>query len=159
MQYLADILLQDGTRQRFVREIVDLIDEEVDRRTGLVGLTVRGGYHFFKKVRGDVVRDALDDMIDAFVRELEPLYIAHGTPESFGEFMAHHRSLVARRMLKVTDARREDSRSVSIRKTYDAISPFAAANVERSIPRLGEVIQRYVDEFIHVQPALGCAAV
>lgn len=157
MQHLADILLQDGTRQRFVREIVDIIDDEVGRRAGLMGLTIRGGYQMLKRARGDVVRDALDDMIDGFVRELEPLYLAHGTPESFGEFMVRHRSLVARRMLRVTDARRDIARSVPIRKTYDAISPFAAINVERSIPLLGEVIQRYVDEFLQLQPALGCA--
>jgi hypothetical protein len=155
VQHLTDILLSDGVRQRLVTELADLIEQEVAGGTGVAGLAVRSGYRLVTSIRADFVRRALEDMVAAFVAELDPLYAEHGRPGGFAEYLASHRAHVARQVLEVADARRATVRSAPLRSAYDALVPLARAKVERSVPRLGQVIQRYVDEALGAgDPAL-----
>lgn len=156
MEHLTDILLRDGVREQLVTELTDVVEQEVAARSGVAGMVVRSGYRLITSIRSDVVRRAFEDMLDAFVAELDTLFVEHGGPAGFAEFMVSQRDRVARQMLKVADARRATVRSAPLRSAYDALVPVARVNVERSIPRLSLVIQRHVDEALgQPLPALG----
>jgi hypothetical protein len=146
MDRLADILLKEGVRDRLVAEMARAIGQEIQERRGLMGSAIRGGFRFVSNMRHDFVYVALDDMLEAFVEELDPLYAEHGSPEGFGDYLIANRDRVAHGMLRVSQARRQAIRSAAIRQAYDRLQPFARSNVERAVPRLGRVIQGFVDE-------------
>lgn len=148
MQRLTDILLRDDTRWRLVRDVAELIEHEVDDQRGLTGAAIRSGYRLVTRMRDGLIRDALDDMLDAFVSELDPLWFEHGSLQGFDQFLAAHRCRVAQRMLQVTDARRDTARNRSLRSAYDRLGPVARPRIERAVPRLGQVIQKYLDELV-----------
>ncbi len=155
MEKLRDILLKDeGIRLRLVREMASLVEHEVAGHRGVVGYAVRGSFRFITSVRSNLVQQALDDMIDAFVTELDALYSEHGRPQGFADFMIHHKARIADRMVSVTDSRRGNARNIPLCRAYDRLSPYARSSVERSIPRLSQVVQRYVDELAAQQTTL-----
>src|SRR4051794_37290371 len=76
MSTLADILLVPGNRPKVVADAVRVIDEEVDSKGGLSGLAVKGAYALVKAVKPGFVSEAVDSMLDDFVKRLEPFYAA-----------------------------------------------------------------------------------
>ena len=145
MQSLNDILMKEGVRERVIADGVTLIDQEVADKSGVSGMAIKGGYKFVKKFKKDFVHDALDSLIDEFMKQLEPFYQEHGSPEGFDNYMMEHRSRIADGLLGVTDARRDRTDNNALRKAYDKLRPMTKANVEQTIPRLSTLIQKYLD--------------
>jgi len=149
MGKLSDIMLKDGTRDRVISDSVRLIDEEVADRRGISGLAIKGGYKIIKRVKKGFVQEAVDGLIDEFIEKLEPYLEEHegsGGSGSFAGFMTSNKTRVADSLLGVTDQRRDGSTNKTIRKAYDKLRPMAKSNVEQAVPRLGTMVQKYLDQ-------------
>lgn len=146
MTRLADILSRDDVRQRLVDEMSRLVEEEVSQRRGVMGFTLRSGYRVVTAFGNDFVRRAVDELVESFIAELDPLLDEHGALEGFEEYLVANRQRVADRMLRVTDARRDACNNIPLRRAYDSLSPVARGSVERAVPRIGRLLQRYVNE-------------
>lgn len=146
MGSLNDIIMKAGVRERVIKDGVVLIDQEVGDRKGITGMAIKGGYAFVKKIKHNFVEDALDGLIDEFIEQLSPFYDEHGSPKGFDSFMAKNQSRVADGLLKVTDRRRDTTSHGSLKKAYDKLRPMAKSNVEQAVPRLGKLVQKYLDD-------------
>ncbi len=146
MANLNDILMKDGVRQKVIADSAILIDQEVGDRRGVMGLAIKGGYKFVKKLKKNFVEDALDGLIDEFISELNAFYDEHGDTKGFGDFMRKNSTRVADGLLGVTDRRRKGTAHKALGKAYDKLRPMAKSNVEQAIPRLSRLIQKYLDQ-------------
>src|SRR5262249_37764362 len=69
---LEELLTAPERRKNVVADCVRLIDQEVDARTGLSGLAIKGAYRVAKAVRSGFVDDAVDRLLPRFLAQLEP---------------------------------------------------------------------------------------
>ncbi len=106
MSTLTEILLAPGNRPKVVVDCVRLIDEEVDSKGGLTGLAVKGAYALVKAVKPGFVSEAVDNMIDDFVKRLEPFYAAaQAKNEPIGPALNARAGEVSEALLAISDER------------------------------------------------------
>src|SRR3954462_5836625 len=74
MSTLTEILLVEGTRPKVIADCVRLIEEEVDSKGGLSGLAIKGAFMVVKAVKPGFIAEAVDHMLNDFVRRLEPFH-------------------------------------------------------------------------------------
>lgn len=143
---LKDVLLQPGARERVIADAVNLVDSEVQKKSGISGLAIKAGYKAVCAIKPTLIRDAVDHMLDQWVAKLEPFFAdwdAGGRSESFEQFASSRKNQVANALLSVTDERARQS-SGTVKKTYEKLRPHGEKNVEAAVPGLARIIQKYV---------------
>jgi hypothetical protein len=144
MSTLTEILLAPGNRPKVVVDCNRLIDEEVDSKGGLSGLAVKGAYALVKAVKPGFVSEAVDGMIDDFVKRLEPFYAAaQAKNEPIGPAMNARAGEVAEALLAISDERAQRSKNGSLKKAYEKLRPTGKKHVEAAVPRIGRLIAKY----------------
>src|SRR5258708_22971618 len=71
---MNDMFVGRGNRPKVIADCVQLVNEEVDSKGGLTGLAVKGAYAIVKAVKPGFVTEAVDHMLDDFVKRLEPFW-------------------------------------------------------------------------------------
>ena len=144
MSTLNDILLAPGNRPKVIVDCVRLIDEEVDSKGGLTGLAVKGAYALVKAVKPGFVSEAVDNMIDDFVKRLEPFYAAaQSKNEPIGPALNARASEVAEALLAISDERAQRSKNGTLKKAYEKLRPTGKKHVEAAVPRVGRLVAKY----------------
>jgi len=144
MSTLADILLVPGNRPKVVADAVRVIDEEVDSKGGLSGLAVKGAYALVKAVKPGFVSEAVDSMLDDFVKRLEPFYAAaQAKNEPVGPSMNARAGEVSEALLAISDERAARAKNGTLKKAYEKLRPTGKKHVEAAVPRIGRLIGKY----------------
>ena len=144
MSTLTEILLVPGNRPKVVADCVRVIDEEVDSKGGLSGLAVKGAYALVKAVKPGFVAEAVDTMLDDFVKRLEPFYAAaQAKGEPVGPAMNARANDVAEALLAISDERSQRAKNPTLKKAYEKLRPTGKKHVEAAVPRVGRLIQKY----------------
>ncbi len=144
MSTLNEILLAPGNRSKVIGDCVRLIDEEVDSKGGLTGLAVKGAYALVKAVKPGFVSEAVDGMLDDFVRRLEPFHAAaQAKNEPVGPSMNARAGEVAEALLAISDERAQRSKNGGLKKAYEKLRPTGKKHVEAAVPRIGRLIAKY----------------
>ena len=141
----ARLLSDAAKRPRLIDDCVRLIDAEVDSKGGLSGLAIKGAYKIVQAVKPGFVREALDHLLDDFVRRLEPFYAQHRTKNgdnqrAFTDFLSGRSGEVADALLGITDDRAKRAKNPNIKATYDKLRPQAKKHVEEAVPRVGRTL-------------------
>jgi hypothetical protein len=141
---LKDLLLAPGRRAAVIDDCLQLVDDQVARKSGLSGLAIKGAYGIVKTVKPGFVREAVDNLLDEFVERLEPLYsAATGAGTEVSAYFAAHASDVAEGLLGVTDARAQHAANATVKKAYEKLRPTAKKHVEAAVPGVGLVVARH----------------
>jgi len=144
MSTLTEVLLVPGSRPKVVADCVRVIDEEVDSKGGLTGLAVKGAYALVKTVKPGFVSEAVDGMLDDFVKRLEPFYAAaQAKNEPIGPALSTRAGEVAEALLSISDERAQRSKNGTLKKAYDKLRPTGKKHVEAAVPRVGRLIAKY----------------
>lgn len=146
MASLSELLLSPNHRPSLVRDCVQLVDSEVHSKSGLTGVAVKGAYGLVKKIKPGIINEAVDRLIDDFVRELSPYYeqyTANGGG-SFSAFLSERSSQVANSLLGVTDRKIQGAQNKTIKKAYEKLRPTGEKHVEAAVPGVGRVVERYL---------------
>jgi hypothetical protein len=145
MSTLSEILLVPGTRPAVVADCVRVIEEEVDSKGGLTGLAVKGAFALVKAVKPGFVGEAVDGMLDDFVKRLEPFHAAaQAKGEPVGPAMSARAGEVAEALLSISDERAQRARNQSLKKAYEKMRPTGKKHVEAAVPRIGRLVAKYV---------------
>lgn len=143
---LADKITVEPTRARVVPECVTLIDAEVKAKGGMGGIAVRGAYATIKAIKRGFVNDVVEGLLDDWVEQLEPYYAswrqAGGT--SFADYVTARSEDVAEDLLKVTDARANNTKHKTAAKAYTKLRGGAKRHVTDAVPKLGALIERHL---------------
>jgi hypothetical protein len=144
MPTLTDILLVPGTRPKVITDCVQLINEEVDSKGGLTGLAVKGAYALVKAVKPGFVTEAVDHMLDDFVKRLEPFWAdAQAKNEPVGALLSARAPQAADALLAISDERAAKSTNPNLKKAYEKLRPTGKKHVEQAVPRVGRLIGKY----------------
>lgn len=144
MGTLNEVLLVPGNRPKVVADCVRVIDEEVDSKGGLTGLAIKGAYALVKAVKPGFIAEAVDSMLDDFVRRLEPFYAAaQARNEPVGPAMNARAGEVAEALLAISDERAQRARNATVKKAYEKLRPAGKKHVEAAVPRIGRLIGKY----------------
>jgi hypothetical protein len=147
MATLTDILLVPGNRPKVVADCVQVINEEVDSKGGLTGLAVKGAYHVVKAIKPGFINEAVDHMLDDFVKRLEPFYAeAQAKNEPVGPLLNARAPQVADALLAISDERASRSTNQTLKKAYEKLRPTGKKHVEQAVPRVGRLIQKYASQ-------------
>jgi hypothetical protein len=144
MSTLNEVLLVPGNRPKVVADCVRVIDEEVDSKGGLTGLAVKGAYALVKAVKPGFIGDAVDSMLDDFVRRLEPFYAAaQARNEPVGPSLNARAGEVAEALLAISDERAQRAKNATVKKAYEKLRPTGKKHVEAAVPRIGRLVGKY----------------
>jgi hypothetical protein len=144
MSTLTEILLVPGTRPKVVADSVRLIEEEVESKGGLSGIAIKGAFMVVKAVKPGFINEAVDHMLDDFVRRLEPFHTeAQQKNEPIGPFLNARASAVADALLAISDERAARAKNQTVKKAYEKLRPSGKKHVESAVPRLGRLIAKY----------------
>ena len=154
MPTLTEILLVPGNRPKVIADCVQVINEEVDSKGGLTGLAVKGAYALVKAVKPGFVSEAVDHMLDDFVKRLEPFWAdAQAKNEPVSALMNARAPQVADALLAISDERAARSTNQSLKKTYEKLRPTGKKHVEQAVPRVGRLIGKYTSAAAASAPA------
>ena len=144
MPTLNDILLVPGNRPKVIADCGKLVEEEVDSKGGLTGLAVKAAFAVVKAVKPGFVSEAIDHMLDDFVRRLEPFWAdAQAKNEPVGALMNGRAGDVAEALLAISDERASRSKNQTLKKTYEKLRPTGRKHVEAAVPRIGRLIAKH----------------
>ena len=71
---IADQLLSSPKREALVADATRVLDDEVAGKRGLSGKVVKVAFRGVKSFKPGFVPHAIDDLLDEFVRRIEPFY-------------------------------------------------------------------------------------
>ncbi len=146
MATLQEQLLTPAKRPGLVRDCSRLIDEEVDKKSGLSGLAIKAAFRVVKAVKPGFVDGVINALLDDWVGKLEGHYgnFVTGGQGTFGGFVARDAANVAEKLLEVTDARSKKGDNKTVVATYQRLRPNAKDHVITAIPGLGRVVDRHL---------------
>jgi len=147
MARLSEIMLSTTNRPQVLRDCVQLLEDEVGRKSGLSGLAIKAGYGVLKKVKPTMVGDAMDSLLDDFVHRLEPLheeYIQSGQVVQLEQYLQRNGGRVANTLLGITDDRATRSKHAVVKGTYDKLRPMASKQIEEALPAVARLLRKYL---------------
>jgi hypothetical protein len=147
MPTLTDMLLAPGNRPKVIADCVQLINEEVDSKGGLTGIAVKASYALVKAIKPGFINEAVDHMLDDFVKRLEPFWAdAQAKNEPIGPLMNGRASQVSDALLAISDERAQRSSNPTLKKAYEKLRPTGKKHVEQAVPRVGRLVQKYASQ-------------
>jgi hypothetical protein len=149
MTTLSELLLADKTkRPRILAACERLVDDEVGSKGGLTGLAIKGAYKVVQSIKPGFVRDALDHLVDDFVKRLEPFFAHHiaggAAPKGFADALSKQSGAVADALLGITDDRAKRAQNPTLKSAYAKLRPQARKHVEEAVPRLGKTLAEFL---------------
>lgn len=147
MATLASLLLTETNRPLLVDACCSLIDSEVRGKKGLKGQMIKMAYKTVTTVKRRFVPEVVDALLDDWVSELEPHYEAHvalDDGKAFQAYVAANADGVSESLLKVTDRRAQVTSHKRVKGLYLKLRPSAKANVVEAVPRLAEIVDRFL---------------
>jgi len=143
---LQEILLTPDARPKVLADGQTLIDQEVADKSGASGAAIKLAYKTATSFAPGYFRRTLDDMLPQIVDKLEPYWAdfsASGGSE-FGDYLSKRGPEVSEDLLSLTDHIAAVSQRPAITKAYRAVRGSAAKHVEAALPRVGDLVMRYV---------------
>lgn len=145
MADLKSVLTDPSRRQQVVRDAEQLLNDEVDRKSGLVGLAVKGGFKAVKGFRPGIIPDTINGLLDDFATRLDPFYQAHLTSggKSLVDAFSARKAEIADALLAITDERAKVTRHGTLKKAYEALRPQGKKHVEEAIPGVARLVDKH----------------
>jgi len=142
-------LLEDpAKRPAILTDCVKLIDDEVASKGGLSGLAIKAAYKVVCAVKPGIIRESMDQLLDDFVRRLEPFYADHRSggaePKAFGDTLRRRPAEVADALLGITDDRAKRAKNATLKGAYEKLRPQAKKHVEEAVPRVGRTLSPHL---------------
>ncbi len=147
MSTLKETLCGPENRFNVIQDAVRLVESEVKSKGGISGMAIKAGFAAVNKIKPTLVRDAVDNLLDRFVDQLEPFFadwVSGGKSSTFEAYLSGQANKVANALLKVTDDRAKTVQNGTVKKTYEKLRPQGEKNVQAAIPGLGRTLGRYL---------------
>lgn len=139
--------LHAAKREDVVDDVVALIDAEVQSKSGLSGVALKGGYSVVKRLKGGrMIHRAADGLLDPFAEALDPLYsrfLVDPDVSTFAAYLEPRRDEATQALLGITDARVQEADKKVVIKTYGKLRGQAEKHVNEAIPGVGRLIDKY----------------
>jgi hypothetical protein len=145
MTKLRELLGGSSIRPQLIKDAWEVLDQEVADKSGLSGMAIKTAYSVVKGIKAGFIPDVVNALLDDFLDTLDPLRAKaeeQGVP--VGDYFRRDPDQVAERLLAITDARVEKAERPVIKKTYEKLRPSAKKHVETAVPRIAELVSKYL---------------
>ena len=148
MTSMSQQLLTEQTRPAVMKDLVEVVQQEVASKKGVGGAALKAGYGAASKVVPNLTERGLVRLGPDLLRALDPFWadFAAGGGTEFGSHLASRGADASAALLGVTDAKVAASGKEPIKKVYNALRGKADAHVQAALPRLGAAIQRHASQ-------------
>ena len=143
---IADQLLSSPKREALVADATRVLDDEVAGKRGLSGKVVKVAFRGVKSFKPGFVPHAIDDLLDEFVRRIEPFYDewqSSGDSRACRDYFVARGGDVADALLAITDERAARSVNRSLVSAYNKLRPKGRQHVVDAMPRVGALIEKH----------------
>ncbi|APS00756.1 DUF6918 family protein [Pajaroellobacter abortibovis] len=144
MGKLSERLIHTTIRDKVIKDCCALIEEEVQGKSGIAGLVIKGAYQAVKRIKPNIIHQAVEALLPEFAQALDPLYeeaIAQAMPVQ--SYFMQNQSQVTEALLAITDKRIENVSITLVKATYQKLRSGAKKHVESAIPKIGSMIERH----------------
>lgn len=145
---IAEQLLKSPHREALVADATVVLDTEVAAKSGFSGKFVKLAFRGVKSFRPGFVPHAIDDLLDDFVRQIEPFYVewkSSGDSRSCSQYFVSRGGDVAEALLAITDERARGSVNKGLVQAYKKLRPKGREHVVAAMPRVGSLIQKHAE--------------
>lgn len=145
---IAEQLLKPPHREALVADATAVLDTEVALKSGLSGKFVKLAFRGVKSFKPGFVPHAIDDLLDDFVRQIEPFYEEWKASDDSGscsQYFVARSGEVAESLLAITDQRARGSVNQRLVQAYNKLRPKGREHVVSAMPRVGSLIQKHAE--------------
>jgi hypothetical protein len=147
---LQDLVQNETARAQLINLCAELIEHEVNNKSGLSGLALKTTYSVVKSIKPNMVSSVLESLLGECVRALQP-FVTQALAEHGRDlipFFSSHASTIAETLLAITDKRAEHTTHAMLRKAYEKLRPTGLKNVETAIPGLAQVLNTVLSKHL-----------
>lgn len=144
---MVEALTAPGKRRVVALDVARAIDEEVEAKSGLGGLALKGAYKIARATNRDFVPNTVERLLPEFAARLEPLVDEHrreGAGVPLEAYFTQRAGAVADALLSLTDEKARHSSAGTVRSAYEKLRPSARKHVEEAAPRIGGLLARHL---------------
>lgn len=147
MGWMVEALTAPEKRRAVALDVTRAIDDEVDAKSGLGGIALKGAYKIARATNRDFVPNTVEKLLPDFAAKLEPIVDEHrraaaGVP--LEAYFTQRAGAVADALLELTDERAQRSAAGAVRSAYEKMRPSARKHVEEAAPRIGGLLARHL---------------
>lgn len=147
MDNLNNYLGATERRPRVIRDCVDLIEDEVRKKSGLSGIAIKAAFATVKAVKPGFVAEAVDHLLDDFAKRLDPFYQSHkqstSSARALPDYFTGKSGEIADALLGITDERAQRAKNAVVKKSYEKLRPSAKRHVEEAVPGIGRLVEKH----------------
>jgi hypothetical protein len=142
---LSQQLLDGSTRPAVIKDLVEVVQQEVASKKGVSGAAIKAGYGAASRVVPNLTERALGKLRPDFAVALDPFWadFESSAGTDFGRHLADRGPEVSAALLAVTDAKVAGSGREPVKRAYKALRGKADSNVQAALPRVGAALQRH----------------
>jgi len=148
MKSLKHLMEDQKIYKAVLADSINVLDNEVSKRSGLGGMAIKGAYKMVKGVKqGKLLQKVIAALIPEFIEELEPFYIRfqkEGKGSGWSDFLRPDYDTIADLFLKVTDTKAKESTNKTARGAYEKMRPKAKKEVMASMPAMNKLMGKYL---------------
>jgi len=139
-------LLKKSNRDLVVADCEILVRSEVANKSGLGGIAVKGAFGLINRIRPTFVREAVNELLNDFIQELEPFYSQYqqSPQSSFGQYLNERSKTVASALLQAADHRVDQADQPGVQKAYKKLRPTGEKHVESAVPGIAAIVEKYL---------------
>jgi Family of unknown function (DUF6918) len=143
---LADVLLAPDTKPAVTADCYGLIEQELAEKSGVYGTTLKLAFKTVNTFMPGHARHMVGKLLPDFVAQLEPYwtdFTASGGGD-FGDYLSKRGDEVSEALLGVTDAKAATSGRPTVIKAYRSVRGSAVKHIRAALPRLGDLVMKYM---------------
>ncbi len=144
---LPEVLLSEERKKAVVQDCVALVDEEVAKKGGLMGMAVKTGYGVVRGLDNrQMVPKLVSDLLPEFASAFEPFHAdfrAKSSPKTFADYSRGREGELAEALLGITDIKAKHAKNGVLKKVYAQLRPTARRHIEDAVPGVARVIDRH----------------
>ena len=135
--------LKDSSKTNaIVEDAAKLVEAEVASKTGFAGLTLKGAFRAFRKIRPGITAAALRRLLPHFAPILDENLEAAG--ESRELYFQENAAVIAEALLAVTDKLASKASNRVMKKIYSGLRKSALPHVQQAVPKVPGLAQRHL---------------
>jgi hypothetical protein len=135
-----------NTFPELVKELSTVVEHEVDKKSGLSGILIKGGFKTIKAIMPNMIEKSIQDLLPEFIKAFQPIYEEFEKSTLSNDLVAYmtlHQKKIADALLGVTDMKANVGKHKLLIEVYKKLRPLAQEQVASALPAVAKVFVKF----------------